>query len=165
MNSLQPVHRRHIGSMRKSVLAYQHLLAGITQEEATTYRDSGDGWTAVEIVCHVRDFDRIFFERAQRILNEDAPRLVPRDHEQLAQDGNYNAQDKNTVIADLMSSRETMAQFFEGLTEDQWLRAGHHPEKTEPFTLAEAAAQVCSHDADHLEQLTRVLLEKRTPGS
>ena len=165
MSSMQPVHQRHIGSMRKSVRAYQHILAGLSQEEATSYRDSGDGWTAVEIVCHLRDFDRIFFERAQRILNEDTPHLVPRDHEQLAQEGNYNAQNKDDVIADLIESRERMAQFFEGLSGDQWLRAGHHPEKTEPFTLAEAAAQVCSHDADHLEQLTRVLLEKRTNAS
>ena len=156
------VRQKQISLMRNTVRVYKNIFDAISQQDATTYRDSGDGWTALEALCHVRDFDRIFRKRAERILNEDHPMLKPQDHVQLVIDGDYNNQNKDAVIASFLESREATAAFFEALSSEDWERAGTHPERDTPFTLTDAVVQVCSHDADHLEQITRILLEKRT---
>jgi len=151
------LYRRLIATIRLNAATYQHILAGISQSDAATYRDGGDGWTALEVVGHVYDFDGIFLARAKRILAEENPSLTPYDHDQLVIDGAYNRRDKDDLGAALVASRADMAAFFEGLHDADWLRAGMHPERETPFKLSDALLQVATHDATHLEQITRLL--------
>jgi hypothetical protein len=53
---------------------------------------------------------------------------------------------------------------FESLTEEQWSRAGIHPERGH-FTLLDSLIQVGTHDVTHLEQITRLLAERKGPVS
>ncbi|MEO0563109.1 MAG: DinB family protein [Chloroflexota bacterium] len=157
--------RRLITTVKITALTYQNLLGKVTQEDATTFRDSRDadkGWTALEVLCHLRDFDEVFLSRAQQIIAEDMPALSAYDHEQMAIDGDYNQQDKDTVLTAFIDHREQFRDFFKSLTDDDWARAGKHPEREHPFTLEDALLQVAGHDATHLEQITRILAE-RTP--
>ena len=48
---------------------------------------------------------------------------------------------------------------FKALTPEQWERTGIHPERG-LFTMTDAALQVVSHDCDHTEQITRILLQR-----
>ncbi len=151
------LYRRLIATIRLNAATYQHILAGISHSDAATYRDGGDGWTALEVVGHVHDFDGIFLARARRILTEENPALVPRDHDQLVIDGAYNRRDKDALGAALVASRADLADFFEGLHDADWSRTGVHPERETPFMLSDALLQVVGHDATHLEQITRLL--------
>jgi hypothetical protein len=109
-----------------------------------------------EVVCHLRDFDGIFLNRARRIVAEVEPALGRYDHERMAVEGRYNAQDLRAVLADLRRSRAEFVAFFQALDTDAWNRAGIHPERGR-FTLDDALMQVGLHDALHLEQITRIL--------
>jgi hypothetical protein len=142
--------------MRLTCDTLGNVLAGVSQKTATTLRDGPAGWTTLEVVCHLRDFDGYFFDRAQRMLKGDYPLLMAYDHERIAIDSNYNAQHLQQAYADLRASREQFAQFFEGLTEGEWAMAGVHPEAGH-WTMLNSLMQVSGHDITHLEQITRIL--------
>ncbi|HQY95002.1 DinB family protein [Caldilinea sp.] len=149
----------HIRLMRDTLAVLDYMLDDVSQATATTRRDPNDGdkgWTVAEVVCHLRDFDRIFLDRVQRIVAEDEPKLLGYDHEQLAVDGRYNEQDLRTTLRDLQQSRAEFVTCFQALSEAQWARAGIHAERGR-FTLDDALMQVGLHDALHLEQITRIL--------
>jgi hypothetical protein len=149
----------HIRLMRDTLAILGYILAGVSQTTATTRRDPNDGdkgWTVTEVVCHLRDFDRIFLARARRIVAENAPTLIPHDHERLALEGRYNEQDLRAVLDNLRGTRAEFVAFFQGVDEGAWNRAGIHAERGR-FTLDDALMQVGLHDALHLEQITRIL--------
>jgi hypothetical protein len=156
--------RRYLNLMKNTVLTYSHLMHTLTGEEATTWRDGGDGWTPLEVLCHVADFDEFFYGRAVMMLEQDHPQLPAYDHEALAIERAYNQQNKDDVIQRLATSRARFIRLFENLSEEQWDRAGEHPERGH-FTLFDALIQVGTHDVLHLEQLTRILREKKTQAA
>ncbi|MCA9913911.1 MAG: DinB family protein [Anaerolineae bacterium] len=156
---MKPDHRqRLIGTAKLHMRILEHLLHDVSPEKANSLRDGVDGWNTVEILCHLRDFDAIFRERAQRILAEDEPSLVPVDHEALVIENQYATQQLETALAQLRTSRDATLAVFESVAEDAWERVGIHPERGR-FSLEDALLQVVTHDADHTEQITRVLAQ------
>ncbi len=154
--SWQQVRERHIGAMRVSCDILGHILQGMTNEQARSLRDGPEGWSIIEIVCHLRDFDEIFYRRAQMMQAQEQPQLPAYDHEAMALERAYQQEDLAQAFAALKASRARIIAFFAALTPEQWQRAGHHPER-DSFTMTDAAMQVGLHDLDHLEQITRVL--------
>lgn len=156
MTVLDNVHTNHISLMRKTCATLGHVLRHTPQEQAATLRDGPDGWSILEIVCHLRDFDEFFYQRAKLIISQDYPALPAYDHVALAITHAYNQQHLTEAYDALVSSRQRFSAFFEGLTASQWERAGVHPERGH-FTMTQAVMQVGHHDLDHLEQITRIL--------
>ena len=154
--SLEEVRKRQIAMMRLSCDTLGHVIAGLSAEQARSLRDGDDGWSIVEIVCHLRDFDEIFYRRALMMLNEDEPRLPAYDHEAMAIELNYQQDDLDAAYQALRASRQRFIDFFAALGPAQWQRGGTHPER-DSFSMTDAAMQVGMHDLDHLEQITRVL--------
>jgi len=148
--------RRLINTAKLHMRTLENLLPNLSQEQAIALRDGEDGWNTVEILCHLRDFDAIFRERAERILAEDEPPLIPVDHEALVIENDYAAQQLESVLAELRTSRDATIAVFENVPENAWERVGIHPERGR-FSLEDALLQVVTHDADHTEQITRVL--------
>ena len=147
---------RFIKTLKRTPVLMDALLCGVTQERALAARDGDEGWTAVEIMCHLRDFEGIFFERAQRIVAEDNPELPYVDHEVLAREHDYLAQDLGAAYAAWIETRQAFIEWLKARETTDWERTGVHPENG-PYTLLEQALQVCTHDVDHLEQIARVL--------
>lgn len=150
------VRERQISMMRLTCASLGHILRGVAADQARALRDGENGWSIIEILCHLRDFDQIFYQRAVMMLAEDKPQLPGYDHEALAIERAYQQDDLQDALKALQSSRERFIQFFASLTAQQWERGGVHPER-ESFTMTDAAMQVGLHDLDHLEQITRVL--------
>jgi len=163
MVDLKDLQRRHIALMQKTADTVGHILKNVTAEQATSLRDGPEGWTILEILCHLRDFDIIFRDRAQMMLDQDTPELPAYDHEAMAVDKQYNEENFAYAFDGYQQSREETVAFFEALTPEQWERAGVHPERG-AFSMRDAVMQVSHHDIDHTEQITR-LLEQETPGS
>jgi hypothetical protein len=152
---------RSIALIRNTTKIIGHVLQGVSQEDATTYRDGPEGWTVAEVLGHLLDFSVIFYERAQAILTQDSPVLVGYDQAQLVRDRRYNEQDIQALYAQIAANFERMAAFFEGVSDDQWDRAGIHPEQGH-FTLTKSMLQAGTHSTVHIEQMTRVLAQRYT---
>lgn len=152
----QQARDRQISAMRMTCEILGHILRNVSDEQARALRDGPDGWSIVEIVCHLRDFDDIFLSRARMMLERDHPQLPAYDHEAMAIERAYQAQSLDEAYGALKASRANFARFFETLTPEQWARGGVHPER-DSFSMTDALMQVSAHDLDHLEQITRVL--------
>lgn len=159
---MQFLRRTTLWMMRRTLMTIDNIITEVDQNTATTYRDSGDGWTVLETLCHVRDFDGFFYGRAVMMLEQQpTPQLPAYDHDALAIERRYNEQNLQVVLEDLKASRERFITFFEGLNEDEWERDGIHPERGY-FTMTDAAMQVATHDLTHIEQITHILKDKLT---
>lgn len=157
------IRQRHIALMEQTLQTLGHVLRPVSQITATTLRDGHDGpqgWTVLEVLCHLRDYDGIFRQRAELMVAQEYPQLAGSDHVALAAERNYNGQDLRQVYAQLTQSRQATITFFRGLTDAQWERAGVHPERGH-FTLTDAVVQVGTHDCIHLEQITRILFDNQ----
>lgn len=162
MASIEAIRKHYIALIKYSCETLGNIASTVPQEAAVTLRDRNDGdkgWTTVEVMCHLRDFDDIFYRRAQMMLATAVPQLPAFDHEAMAVDGAYNSQRLTDAFDQLASSRARFIDFFNGLSDEQWAASGIHPEKG-LFTMTNALMQVAGHDAVHLEQITRILAQK-----
>lgn len=152
---------RHVALMQRNMKTIDHIIRATPPTHLTTWRDGGaGGWTALEVLCHLRDFNAIFHERARSVIEQDNPKFVPRNHLQMVIDGRYNEQDPIAVVEDMAAERARLVEFYANLSLEQLARTGIHAEYG-LLTLFDLMQQVGHHDADHLEQITRILLLKQ----
>ena len=154
--TLHQVRRRHLVQMRLTCDILGHILSQVSEAQAHEWRDGAEGWSIVEIVCHLRDFDEIFRQRAKMMLEQEQPQLPAYDHEAMAIERAYQQEALAEAYCELKASRGRFIDFFKSLTAEEWERGGVHPER-KSFTMTDAVMQVGLHDIDHLEQITRVL--------
>src|SRR5690242_10035950 len=85
--------KRQLVLMSRTIDVLGNILQGVTQEEAATLRDESDGWTILEALGHLQEFDGYFQARAIMIRDQDNPQLPGYDEAELAQEHEYNARD------------------------------------------------------------------------
>ncbi len=154
MTMLTP--ERFIRSLKRTPVLLDTVLCGVTQERAAVATDGPAGWSVIHIMCHLRDYEEIFFNRAKQILAEDRPELEPFDHLKLVEERDYANQDLNVAYEQFLEARLAFVAWLEERADADWARTGVHPEYGE-YTLLEQAMQVPLHDLDHLEQIARCL--------
>jgi len=157
--TMTQIQKRAVWHMWTTCEILGHILKNISEEQAHDLHDGPEGWSIIEIVCHLRDFDIIFYNRAKMMVEQYHPELPAYDHEAMAIERNYKDEELAYAYYDLKQSREKFVEFFKSLTDEQWERTGIHPER-ESFTMTDAVQQVGLHDLDHLEQITRILEEE-----
>lgn len=147
---------RFIADARRTPVILNGLLSGLSPERAMEATDGPDGWSVVQVVCHLRDFEGFFRDRVEMMLANDAPALPRYDHEALAIERDYQHQNLVGVFADLLARRKGFLEFFESLTPEQFERTGIHPESGS-ITVFDALVQIIHHDLTHLDQIARCL--------
>lgn len=146
--------------LRKALQTVNSILTNTTLEAATTYRDGGQGWTALEVLCHLRDYDQIFLNRARSTVEMDMPDITGPNADALARENNYNTQPMQPTYLEWVQRREELLSYLESLDEAHWARAAKHP-RLGPMSLQDQLAFITYHDMNHIEQMTRILAEKR----
>ena len=142
----------------KSVDAILRLAA---PDALTTYRDGGTGWTALEVLCHLRDLEEVAIERARLTVEEDSAALPSPDPDALAAERRYNEQDVETALREWRARRAAYLTYVQARPDGDWERVGLHPRRG-PMTLFDQLMFLTMHDSLHIEQMTRVLREQRT---
>ncbi len=162
MTTITLVRQRSIGLMQNTLHTLTNIMQTVDDTTAVSVRDPNDGekgWTILEILCHLRDFDEFFHGRALLMRDQDHPQLPAYDHEALAHERRYNEQNPADVLADLQQKRARFIAFFQDLSEAEWEGTGVHPER-DSFDMTDAVMQVGHHDVIHIEQITRILAER-----
>ncbi|MEM6284177.1 MAG: DinB family protein [Chloroflexota bacterium] len=160
MTDNMPTYRKWaMQQLQRNITIYSQVVLMTPPDVATTARDGDDGWTITEVMGHLRDFEDIFIERAQATATKDMPPLRFPDPDALTQEQNYNAQPLTDLYSQWMEKRHTLLDYFETLTDEQWSRAGAHPNRG-PFTINDQLMLAVWHDSLHLEQIVKILTEK-----
>jgi len=129
------------------------LIAGLSDEDLR--RRESDEFSALETVCHLRDLEiEGYGPRLHRLLSETNPELPDFDGARVAAERNYNAERVEPALEAFQSARETNVREFEGLTEDEWRRAGTL-QGTGRITVADLVEMMADHDRSHLEELRK----------
>jgi hypothetical protein len=150
------VRSRLIRGLKQNGTILEGTLKDVSQEEAGRATDGPDGWSVLEVVCHLRDLEEIFNQRVGLILAGGNPTYPRLDVEAMARERRYADQDLRAAEAALRQQRRRFVGTLEGLTPEQWEMTGVHPVYG-PQTIERLAFQTALHDVDHLDQITRCL--------
>ncbi len=121
-------------------------------EEALRRRPAPGDWSIKQVCAHLRDSSEIDGGRIRRMLEEEDPLLPPYDQEALARERDYQNESMPLILTALRAFSGGEAYVLEGLSEEQWQRAGRHEERG-PITVAQYAEAQGAHVRAHLEQL------------
>jgi hypothetical protein len=151
----------HLDQLRKNVAILHNILTSVSVHDATTYRDDGSGWTALEVMCHLRDLEAVIMQRATLTVEQESPALPNFDADATALAGRYNEQNLEAVYQAWVEGRTVLLAYLAERDEAAWERVGIHP-KRGAMTLADQLAFTAWHDVNHIEQLVRILAEKKS---
>jgi hypothetical protein len=147
---------RALRDLPKTPVILNVILQGVDQHRAQTATDGADGWSVLEIVGHMDDFEAIFIERVQLALEADQPKLPAYNQLELALTNRYNEQNLADLFARYVSRRREFLSLLRGLTPEQWQRQAIHPEAG-AVTVLEVTLNATLHDVNHIEQIIKAL--------
>ncbi|MCC6612400.1 MAG: DinB family protein [Anaerolineae bacterium] len=138
----------------------ESIFTAADPDALTKYRDSGDGWTALEVLGHLRDFEGVLFERTRVTVEQDLPTLPFPNPDELARQRDYNHLSWRTLLTEWRAERAAHLAYLQARTEGDWDRPGMHPKRGR-LTLLDQLFLLTQHDSLHIEQMTRTLAERR----
>ena len=125
-------------------------------DPAAWQRTVDDGWSAAQIVAHLRASDEILTPRIYQMLVRDDPPLPAFDERRWAEVAGYDALPVDVHFARMALRRYELLQLLRGLEPAAWARAGEHEEHGR-VTIFALAAHIAGHEEEHLAQLEQVL--------
>jgi hypothetical protein len=117
-----------------------------------------DEWSAKEIVAHLRDTEARIFPKLYLIAVEDDPQL--RRVEDLPPTDSWRPDDSTLVVmAQFRRLRQSTLSLLRELPSVAWNRSGRERDGRS-VKLRDLAEYLVHHDAEHLDELDRVLLAR-----
>ena len=140
--------------------ALDGLLAGVDDDLARRAKGGDEGWSVVEVVCHLRDAEERAVERARAMRDEDSPMLAAYDQDALAIERGYADDDLRLAAAAFARHRADHVAVLRTLPAGGWARTGRHAEEG-TITVEGQAIHLATHDVQHLAQIARALRDAR----
>ena len=120
-------------------------------------RPAPEGWSAKEVVCHLRDAEEHLSGWVTLILTNDDPPLVEAGTAaRWAEDRQYARHHAGAAWDAFGRRRDETLATFRGLAPTEWKRHGHHPRRG-TVTVDGLLSLMAWHDDNHLDQLRRAL--------
>lgn len=113
-------------------------------------------WSAMEVVCHLRDIERLWADRLVKTAFSEKPAFYMLEVDDLAVKNGYNTQELGPVLREFARLREDNLRLLRALPASQWQRSGIHPKRGE-ITIERIVEIMTGHDRGHLEQITRAV--------
>jgi len=149
---------RLIDRMEGAPAALVSLLAGMPTEDAR-WKPSPADWSILEVVCHLGDEEVEDFRMRLRLTLERPGEAWPGiDPEGAARERKYNERDLGRALERFAHERRDSMQWLRSLGEIDWTTAYKHP-KIGPITAGELLVSWAAHDALHLRQIAKRLLQ------
>lgn len=153
--SRQPEDRQLLRDLEAFPDRLRQLIAGRSASELREPASDG-GWGAVDNLCHLRDWQRVFVERARRILADENPVLEGLDDSLWEIERNYRGDDPARALDAFAASRAEFVALLRGAEPGQWDRRGAHTLRG-PLTLRLVGQHLRDHDREHDRQLRNAL--------
>jgi uncharacterized damage-inducible protein DinB len=136
----------------------RQAVAGLSRDQLLARPVPGK-WSALEVVCHLSDFEPIYADRMKRVLAEDRPPLISADEQRFAAALAYHERDLEEELALIERTRRQMARILRPLPAEALARVGiyRHDNHDEPRTLERLLTVITNHIPHHV----KFILEKR----
>lgn len=131
------------------------LISGATQDRLTQAPQPGK-WSIAEILAHLAEDEIATAWRYRQMVEHSGIELDGFDQDLWATIGNYAERDPQESLALFRLLRKANLDFLRGLNPRQWECFGIHAERGR-ITVRDLAAHMAGHDANHLEQVRRIL--------
>lgn len=127
-------------------------------EGTLRWRPIPNKWSIKEIMCHLRDMERLaYLARYRRILTEDNPLLPSVDQDQIAIENDYINQDAKGAREEFKRLRWETIQTLESAPVEDWSRSGVHSTDG-PMTVEQLVVrQIKGNDLNHLVQMKDIV--------
>src|SRR5262245_48688621 len=119
-------------------------------------RPDETNWSALEVLCHIRDIEESFMVRFQTIMATDEPKFLPVEPDRWASERQYQRNDPREALQAFRVRRDESLKFLRGLRPEQMERGGLHATRGR-MTIADFVGLMAWHDDNHLDQLKRAL--------
>jgi hypothetical protein len=149
---------------------------GLHDDAALSCRREPAGWSAKDVVCHLRDVEELVIFRFHTMLVMDDPKVLvlgaeptdpaawgfagdvpfPMDPDRWREERQYERQDAAAALAAFRRRRAEVLAFLGALTPQQWQRGGVHPSLGR-WTYEDWVAGMAVHDDSHLDQVSQAL--------
>jgi DinB family protein len=148
---------RLIWNLRSLPNELEDLVADL-DESTLRWRPIPNKWSIKEILCHLRDMERMaYLDRYRRMLNEDNPVMANVDQDRLAHETDYINQDALAALRDFKACRDETIQTLSGAAPELWSRTGIH-ETDGPMTIEQLVVrQIKGNDLNHLVQIKDIV--------
>jgi len=124
--------------------------------EHLTARPLAGKWSACEVVHHLADSEMRAAIRIRQLLTEDDAQIEAYDQDFYAGRLRYNDRpDIRPALDALRGARATTGQLLSLMTEDDWARAGRHPEHGR-YTAEDWLRIYAAHGHGHAAQIDRL---------
>jgi uncharacterized damage-inducible protein DinB len=131
-------------------------VSGLSEDQLDTpYREGG--WTVRQVVHHVPDSHMNSYVRFKLALTEDEPSIKPYDEAAWAMLGDSKSTPIETSLCLLNCLHIRWVELMRGMTDADWKRKFHHPERG-PMRLDQTLALYAwhgDHHAEHINALRR----------
>lgn len=147
--------RRYLlDGLRASPGVLEHLMSDI-DPFIWDGRPVPDRFTLREIFAHVADWDGIWRQRLEIMLDRDTGNAGIPDHDpgHRARERDYASADPVTSLQKFQAQRAAFVDRLHNMASDDWQRVGQH-EVRGRFTVADLAVTALGHDHYHLAQVT-----------
>ena len=134
-------------------------LDGLPPQQWTAHPLPGK-WSACEIVHHLADSETTSALRLRRLLSEEHPVIYGYDQDVFATRLRYNERDPAPALEAFRRARETTAQLFPLMSDEDWTREGWHTEHGR-YTAEDWLRIYAAHAHNHAAQIRRLREEMK----
>jgi hypothetical protein len=148
---------RLLNNLRSLPNEVTDLLSNL-DEELLRWRPIPNKWSIKEIMCHLRDMERLaYLARYEKIIADDNPDLENVDQNRLAYENDYLNQDAKAALDEFKKLRAATVKTLEFVPVEDWSRAGVH-QTDGPMTIEQLVnRQINGNDINHLTQMKDIV--------
>jgi hypothetical protein len=119
-------------------------------------RKAHEGWSAHDVLGHMRASDDILIPRVYQILTRDNPPLPAFDERRWAEIAGYAEVPAEALFARIVIRWFELMQMLRHLPADAWQRTGVH-EVSGALTLEQIVSHLVGHAEEHVAQIETLL--------
>jgi len=142
--------------LQKQAPATLAQLLAEASEEQLTKRPSKDKWSIGEILAHLAEDEIATAWRYRQMVEHSGLQLAGFDQDLWARTGDYASRAPHESLALFRLLRNANLQFLQQITPEQWECFGIHAERGR-ITIRDLAVHMAGHDANHIDQIRRML--------
>jgi hypothetical protein len=138
----------------------ERLIKGVPASKLRK-RPAPGKWSVAEILAHLADTEIVGGWRIRMILGSPGTPITAFDQDTWVTALHYEKRDPRMAIEQFRVLRETNLALLKTLTAEQWQHHGIHSERGKE-TVEHVVKMFAGHDLNHIEQIERILMPKKS---